>query len=79
MIQAFIEFVQGNQLAINLQGLVDQNGAFINNATVQASMFDNTGQPVAALQNQNLTSTGSGGNYQYIVPGLHCCYYGDCI
>ncbi len=68
MIQAFIEFVQGNQLAINLQGLVDQNGAFINNATVQASMFDNTGQPVAALQNQNLTSTGSGGNYQYIVP-----------
>lgn len=68
MIQAFIELSQGSQVAINLLGLVDQNNVIISSATVLATMFDNTGAVVPTLQNVTLTYTGSGGNYQYIVP-----------
>lgn len=68
MITSSINFLSGSEQKVQVLGVVDDTGAFINNADVRATMYDPSGAALLDFSNIVLASIDATGDYQYIVP-----------
>lgn len=58
-----------NRSKLQLLGLKNDLGVFVNSATVLASMLDLNGAAIPEITNATLVSINSSGDYSYTIPG----------